>query len=59
MAPYRTRIAPETRQVLFTVYAPPGIREQSVYEHLEDIQANVMLVAAQAEAETLAVYGTA
>lgn len=56
---YRTRITPETRQVLFTVYAPPGILEQSVYEHLEDIQANVMLVAAKAELETLAVYGTA
>jgi DNA/RNA-binding domain of Phe-tRNA-synthetase-like protein len=55
---YRTRITPETRQVIFTVYAPPGIGEQAVYEHLRDIQANVLLVAPQADVELLKVYGT-
>ncbi len=54
----RTRITPETRQVLFTVYAPPGIGEQAVHDHLQDIQANVLLVAPQADVELLEVYGT-
>lgn len=55
---YRTRITPETRQVLFTVYAPPGIGEQAVYDHLTDIQTNVLLVAPEATMELLTVYGT-
>ncbi len=54
----RTRITSETRQVLFTVYAPPGIGEQAVYEHLQDIQANVLLVAPEADVELMEVYGT-
>jgi DNA/RNA-binding domain of Phe-tRNA-synthetase-like protein len=54
----RTRLTSETRQVLFTVYAPPGIGEPAVYQHLRDIQANVLLVAPEAEVETLEVYGT-
>ncbi len=54
----RTRITPETRQVLFTVYAPPGIGEQAVHDHLQDIQANVLLVAPQADVELLEVVGT-
>ena len=54
----RTRITSETRQVLFTVYAPPGIGEQAVYDHLRDIQANVLLVAPEADVELLEVYGT-
>lgn len=55
----RTRITPETEQVLFTVYVPPGIEEQVVSEHLRDILANVLLVAPDAEVEALEVYGTA
>jgi len=54
----RTRITAETKQVLFTVYAPPGIGEEAVGEHLEDIRDNVLLVAPQAQVETLTVYGT-
>jgi len=54
----RTRIRPETRQVLFAVYAPPGIGQQAVHLHLQDIQANVRLVAPEAKAELLEVYGT-
>ena len=54
----RTRITRETRQVLFTVYAPPGIGEQAVDEHLRDIQANVLLVAPEARVMMLKVYGT-
>lgn len=52
----RTRITSETQQVFFTVYAPPGIEEQTVYKHLEDIQAYVLLFAPAAEVELLKVY---
>jgi hypothetical protein len=41
---------------MFTVYAPPGIDEKAVWEHLEDIQANVRLIAPEAKTETLEVY---
>ena len=52
----RTRITPETRQVLFAVYAPPGISENAVYQHLQTIQANVMLIAPGAKVELMQVY---
>jgi DNA/RNA-binding domain of Phe-tRNA-synthetase-like protein len=54
----RTRITSETREVLFTVYAPPGIGEQAVREHLNDIRENVLLIAPEADVEGLEVYGT-
>jgi DNA/RNA-binding domain of Phe-tRNA-synthetase-like protein len=52
----RTQITPETRNVVFTVYAPPGIEEQTVKDHLLHIQENVMLFAPQAQVELLQVY---
>jgi DNA/RNA-binding domain of Phe-tRNA-synthetase-like protein len=55
----RTRIVPHTRRVLFTVYAPPGIGEGAVHEHLHDIAANVVLIAPGAEVEVLEVVGAA
>lgn len=55
---HRTRIISETRHVFFTVYAPPGIGEQAVYEHLRDIQDNVLLIAPESRVEMLKVYGT-
>jgi DNA/RNA-binding domain of Phe-tRNA-synthetase-like protein len=51
----RTRIAPHTRRVLFTVYAPPGIGERAVHEHLHDIEANVVLIAPRTQVEVLEV----
>jgi DNA/RNA-binding domain of Phe-tRNA-synthetase-like protein len=54
---HRTRITPTTRNVLFTVYAPPGIGERLVYQHLQDIQAHVKLIAPDAVTELLHVYG--
>ena len=54
---YRTRITSETRQVLFTTYGVPGITEQAVRQHLEDIQANILLFAPSAQVELLEVYG--
>jgi DNA/RNA-binding domain of Phe-tRNA-synthetase-like protein len=44
----RTRITPQTRNVLFAVYAPAGVGEDAVRAHLEDIRANVQLVAPEA-----------
>jgi len=52
----RTRIQSETKRALFTVYAPPGIDEKAVWEHLGDIQANVRLVTPEAKTESIAVY---
>lgn len=52
----RTQITPETRNVVFTVYAPPGIEERTVVDHLEHIQENVMVFAPQAQVEFLNVY---
>jgi DNA/RNA-binding domain of Phe-tRNA-synthetase-like protein len=52
----RTRIRAETRQVLFTTYAPPGIDPEPVQQHLEGIRAYVLLVAPAAQTELLAVY---
>jgi DNA/RNA-binding domain of Phe-tRNA-synthetase-like protein len=45
----RTQITPNTQNVLFTVYAPPGIDEQAVVEHLQHIKENVLIFAPQAE----------
>jgi DNA/RNA-binding domain of Phe-tRNA-synthetase-like protein len=52
----RTRITSETRRAFFTVYAPPGIDEEAVREHLRDIRDNVTLFAPDAEVELLEVY---
>ncbi|HSR32210.1 MAG TPA: phenylalanine--tRNA ligase beta subunit-related protein [Anaerolineae bacterium] len=54
----RTQIVPDTSRALFTVYAPPGIGEEAVFQHLKDIEANIRLFVPQAEAELLQVYGT-
>ena len=53
----RTQITAETRNVVFTVYAPAGVDEQSVAQHLQDIQEYVMVIAPQAQVELLNVYG--
>jgi len=44
----RTQITPNTRQAVFCVYAPAGIRPEAVESHLADIASNVRLVAPQA-----------
>ncbi|MGD2148803.1 MAG: phenylalanine--tRNA ligase beta subunit-related protein [Anaerolineae bacterium] len=51
----RTRIRSTTQQVLFTTYAPPGIRRETVDQHLRDIRANVLLVAPGAQTVLLRV----
>jgi DNA/RNA-binding domain of Phe-tRNA-synthetase-like protein len=55
----RTRITPETRDVLFAVYAPAGVGESSVRDHLADIRANVLLVTPGAETGPLATRAAA
>jgi DNA/RNA-binding domain of Phe-tRNA-synthetase-like protein len=52
------RILPSTRRALFTVYAPPGIGEEAVEQHLRDMESYVRLIAPEAETELLQVYGT-
>lgn len=57
-ADQRTRITPATRQVIFVVYAPPGISHQTVEAHLREIETNVLLIAPEAVTTSLKVYGT-
>jgi DNA/RNA-binding domain of Phe-tRNA-synthetase-like protein len=52
----RTQITPETRNVIFTVYAPAGIDEKTVADHLEHIRENVLIFASQAQVEVLKLY---
>lgn len=52
----RTRISPQTKAVIFTVYAPPGIDNAQVEAHLRDLQNNVLLISPNAETTLLAVY---
>lgn len=53
----RTRIRPETRKVLFTVYAVPGIGVQAVIQHLQGLETGVKLVSPDAVVEVSHVYG--
>lgn len=54
----RTRISPETKRVVFTVYAPPGIEVGDVGRHLEDIRDNVEVIAPDASVELLETFAT-
>lgn len=54
----RTQISANTRNVVFTVYAPAGIDVQAVTQHLQDIQEYAMVIAPQAQVELLHVFGT-
>ena len=53
----RTQIQPATHNVMFTVYAPDGISEQAVLEHLHDIERYVQMVAPESSVEMLQVFG--
>ncbi len=52
----RTQIKPDTRNVLFVVYAPPGIEESKVFQHLQDIQKYVHIISPKSKVELLKVY---
>lgn len=52
----RTQITADTRNVVYTVYAPAGIHIQAVEQHLGDIREYVRVVSPQAQVELLRVY---
>lgn len=52
----RTAIGPDTKDLLFTVYAPAGITIERVRSHLEDIQRFVAVAAPEAITETLETF---
>ena len=51
-----TQITPDIQNVLFTVYAPPGIEKSKIFLHLQDIQNYVHIIALESEVELLKVY---
>ncbi|MBL8063664.1 MAG: hypothetical protein JNK32_11625 [Anaerolineales bacterium] len=53
----RTQITANTRNVVFTVYAPNGIDDQAVLSHLQDIRDYIILIEPQAQVELLDVFG--
>lgn len=53
----RTQITPETKNALFTVYAPDGISDEDVEKHLLDICDLVQLVTPTAEVGMLEIVG--
>jgi DNA/RNA-binding domain of Phe-tRNA-synthetase-like protein len=53
----RTQIQPGTRNVIYTAYAPAGIAEASITNHLRDIEGYVRMVSPQARTEFLQVFG--
>ena len=52
----RTQVTPDTRNVLFTVYAPEGIPSEAVRRHLEDMRDFVWLIAPEAATLELKTY---
>ena len=53
----RTQITESTRNGVFTVYAPAGINEQAIVQHLQDMRGYVKVIAPQVQVELLEVYG--
>ena len=53
----RTQITAETRNAVFTVYAPDGVSEEAVTHHLQEIQGYVQVIALDATVESLKVFG--
>ena len=53
----RTQITPDTHNMMFTVYAPAGIEEQIVEQHLGDIRDYILIFAPQAIVDKLEVMG--
>ena len=53
----RTRIRPDTHNVIYTTYAPAGIAEASITDHLRDIEGFVRMFSPQARTELLQVFG--
>lgn len=52
----RTSISSNTRNMLFTIYAPAGIQEKDIYNHLRDIEDNIRIISPGSETVELAVW---
>lgn len=52
----RTQISKDTERVVYTVYAPPGIRRTLVQEHFKDIIRYSMLVSPESKVELEEIY---
>src|SRR5512143_3148256 len=52
----RTALNAQTRNVAFTTYAPTGIAAETVLNHLQGLQQNVLLIAPNAQMELLQVF---
>lgn len=53
----RTRIGPDTKNVLYTVYAPAGIGAQAVQAHLEELSRLVQMFSPAADVSLMQVFG--
>ena len=53
----RTQITPQTHNAVFTTYAPSGIGEEIVANHLLEIQRNIQLISPNSQVELLKVFG--
>jgi DNA/RNA-binding domain of Phe-tRNA-synthetase-like protein len=53
----RTQIQPDTRNVIYTTYAPAGIAPPGITRHMQDIERYVRLFSPQAKTELLQVFG--
>jgi DNA/RNA-binding domain of Phe-tRNA-synthetase-like protein len=54
----RTKISNATKDVLYTVYAPQGIKKEMVQRHLEDLRQGVFLAAPEAKVEMMEVLSS-
>jgi len=52
----RTRITPDTKNVLFTIYAPSGIDKAKVLQHLQNIKDYVHVISPGSKIELMKVY---
>lgn len=54
----RTKITADTQKALYTVYAPPGIDQASVKQHLKEIEEYVLLIAPEAQTQVFQIFTT-
>jgi DNA/RNA-binding domain of Phe-tRNA-synthetase-like protein len=52
----RTQITHQTRNAVFTAYAPAGVSEEATMNHLKEIRRNIELIAPNAKVELLKVF---
>ncbi|KJR46281.1 hypothetical protein UF75_3312 [Desulfosporosinus sp. I2] len=53
----RTAITAQTRQAIYTVYAPSGIQNEMICQHLSDIEAYIRVFSEEASTSLKQVYG--